>query len=375
MILAIDCREFVSGRVTGIGRFLQGALEEIAESRPHLTTVALADRDTSIPVSAPHIRLCRLPRRPALYWDQILLPQALRRVRATAFFSPYYKAPLFAPCPTVITIHDLIPISFPDYRRGPRRAYMAAFRLWAILLSRRAGLVITDSAHSKADIVATLGLPPHRVQIIPIGVAPEFQPDPPASMVAAVRGRYGIDGPYLLAVGNFLPHKNLLRLVEAYRALPGAAAGRIRLVLAGRASGHGLARPIPPEALVCPGVLLTGFVSPEDLPVLYGGATALVCPSLAEGFGLPVLEAMACGTPVVCSQAGALPEVAGEAALYVDPLNVADLTAALQRILEDQSLRHELTARGIARARLFDPHKTTSRLVDLLEHIAAGQGA
>ncbi|MFH0943576.1 MAG: glycosyltransferase, partial [Planctomycetota bacterium] len=111
-----------------------------------------------------------------------------------------------------------------------------------------------------------------------------------------------------------------------------------------------------------------------DLQLLYAGAVALVCPSLTEGFGLPVLEAMACGTPVVCARAGALPEVAGDAALYVDPTDVRSIAAGLQRILEEEPLRRDLAARGLARARLFDARKTTARLVDLLESIAAERG-
>jgi len=119
---------------------------------------------------------------------------------------------------------------------------------------------------------------------------------------------------------------------------------------------------------------LPGFIAPEDLPLLYAGATALVCPSLTEGFGLPVLEAMACGTPVVCARAGALPEVAGDAALYVDPADVRSIAAGLEKVLEDEPLRRELASRGLARAHLFEACKTTARLVDLLEEIAGGPG-
>jgi glycosyltransferase involved in cell wall biosynthesis len=129
-----------------------------------------------------------------------------------------------------------------------------------------------------------------------------------------------------------------------------------------------------PGRLVRPGVNLPGFIAPEDLPLVYAGAVALVCPSLTEGFGLPVLEAMACGTPVVCARAGALPEVAGEAALYVDPTDVAGIVAGIARVLTDALLRREMSARGIARARLFAPQKTTARLVGLLEQIAGTQG-
>lgn len=373
MILAVDCREFVPGRVTGIGRFLQGLLQEIACSRPHLATVAIAGPAAPIPVASAHVRVHPLPQRPTLYWDQVLLPRALRAVDATAFFSPYYKAPLFAPCPTVVTIHDLIPLRFPAYSRGRWRLHAAAFRIWAARLARRAAAVITDSANSKTELLALLGLAPERVHIIPIGVGEEFRPDPRPEALMMAAARYGIRGPYILSLGNFLPHKNLPRLVEAYEALPATLRQGFTLVLAGTAARHGPAQSVEPSSLARPGILLPGFIAPEDLPLVYAGATALVVPSLAEGFGLPVLEAMACGTPVLCARAGALPEVAGDAALYVDPTDVGSITAGLDTILEKEPLRRELASRGLARARLFEARKTTARLVDLLEGIAAGR--
>jgi len=373
VILGVDCREFVPGRVTGIGRFLRGLLQEVARSRPHIRTIALVGPEGTVPVAAAHLHVRRLPRRPTLYWDQVLVPRALRAVGATAFFSPYYKCPVLAPCPAVVTLHDLIPLRFPAYARGRGRLFAAAFRRWAAFLAGRAAAVVTDSAHSKADLVAVLGLPAERVHVVPIGVGEEFRPGLPPEAVAAAVARYGIDGPYLLAVGNFLPHKNLPRLVEAYGALPETTRGRTRLILAGTPGGHGPARPVDRASLARPGVRLPGFIAPEDLPLLYAGATALVCPSLAEGFGLPVLEAMACGTPVVCARAGALPEVAGEAALYVDPADVASIAGGLRRIVEDAPLRRDLADRGLARARLFDAQKTTARLADLLESVAAGR--
>ncbi len=115
MILAVDCREFTPGRMTGIGRFLRILLEEVAQHRPHLRTVAVVGPGAAPPVAAPHVTIQRLPGRPTLYVDQVLLPRILRQVRATVFFSPYYKAPLRAPCPTMVTVHDLIPLTFPEY--------------------------------------------------------------------------------------------------------------------------------------------------------------------------------------------------------------------------------------------------------------------
>ena len=373
-ILAVDCREFVQGRVTGIGRFLRDVLAEIAGNRPHLRTIAVAGPENPIPVAAPHLEVVRLASRPTLYWDQVLLPRALRAARATTFFSPYYKAPLAAPCPSVVTIHDVIPLRFPEYTRGYGRPYAAALRAWAACLARRAAAVVTDSEFSKGELLAELGLAPERVHVVYLAVRQEFRPAASREAIAAATARYGIEGPYLLAVGNFLPHKNLPRLVEAYASLPPALRERTRLVLAGTPGGHGPARPVPPAALARPGVLLPGFITAEDLPLVYAGAVAVACPSLVEGFGYAPLEAMACGTPVVCARAGALPEVAGDAALYVDPLDVAGIAAGLRRILEDAPLRRELAGRGLARARQFDASKTVARLVDLLEGAAAGRG-
>jgi alpha-1,3-rhamnosyl/mannosyltransferase len=369
VILAVDCREFVPGRVTGIGRFLQGILEEIACRRPHLAALAMALPETSLPASAPALRPCRLPGRPTLYWDQILLPRQLRTEGANVFFSPYYKAPLVAPCPTVVTVHDLIPIQFPAYRRGARRLFAAAFRSWAALLARRAAAVITDSAYSKASLVALLGVSAERTHAIPIGVGAEFVPGAPPAAIAAAAARYGISAPYLLTVGNFLPHKNLSRLVAAFERLPSSLRQRYRLVLAGSPAPHGRVGPEDPARPPTAGVVLPGFIRPEDLPLIYTGATALVCPSLMEGFGLPILEAMACGTPVVCARAGALPEVAGEAALYVDPLDATSIAGGIEQVLTDEGLRARLAAQGLTRALEFDARRTSARLVDLLEAI------
>jgi alpha-1,3-rhamnosyl/mannosyltransferase len=370
VILALDGRELVAGRMTGIGRFLLGVLEEISRYRPHLTTVVLTGREAPVPGCSSHIHRHRVPEHTSLLWDQALLPRALRQLGASAFFSPYYKAPLLAPCPTVVTIHDVIPYDFPAYTAGLWRPYAAALRSWAALLARQAATVITDSTYSREGLLKVLGLAPDRVHIIPIGVGQEFQPDVPQRAKSTAMARYGIREPYLLTVGNFLPHKNLPRLVEAYQGLPASLRQRFTLVLAGTPTRHGPARSVSPSSLAGPGVHAPGFIAAEHLPSLYAGATALVCPSLTEGFGLPVLEAMACGTPVVCARAGALPEVAGDVALYVDPLDVRSIATGIEQMLTDEKLRARLAGQGLTRAREFDARRTSARLVDLLEAIA-----
>jgi alpha-1,3-rhamnosyl/mannosyltransferase len=372
VILAVDCREFVPGRMTGIGSFLRVLLEHLAAHHPEASVAAIIGADAPAIPSNIAAHVLRLPNAPTLICDQFLMPRALRHLKADVFFSPYYKTPISAPCPTVATIHDLIPVQFPDYTRGVGRLYAVAFRAWSGLLARRAAAVVTDSEFSKSQLQRLLHLPAERIHVIPIGLPLEFQSGNCRQAPDATLTRYGIQLPYLLTVGNFLPHKNLLRLVEAYAGLPESCRQTTSLVLAGTPGGHGPARPVSREILRRPGVVFPGFIAPEDLPSIYAGATALVFPSLVEGFGLPVLEAMACGTPVVCARAGSLPEVAGDAALYVDPLDVESIRSGLQRVLEEASLRQDLAARGIARARLFSTHNTTARLSALLLSLASG---
>lgn len=373
MILAVDCREFVPGRMTGIGRFLRLLLEHLAAHQPQVAVTAIIEANAPALASDITASLHRLPPAPTLICDQLLIPRALRQGGAHVFFSPYYKAPLFSPCPTVVTIHDLIPVQFPDYRQRTGKWYAIAFRVWAGKLARKAAAIVTDSEFSKAQIQQTLRLPGERIHVIPIGLPLEFYSCDGHQAPNVTLSRYGIRPPYLFTVGNFLPHKNLPRLVEAYAGLPASLHETTSLVLAGTPGGHGPARPVSREILRRPGVVFPGFIAPEDLPSIYAGATALVFPSLVEGFGLPVLEAMACGTPVVCARAGSLPEVAGDAALYVEPLDVESIRTGLQRVIEEAPLRHELAARGLARARLFNAHNTTARLAALLMSLASSK--
>lgn len=373
MIIAVDCREFVLGRMTGIGSYLRVLLEHLAAQHPDALVTAIIGADaTAIPSDiAAHVH--RLPKAPTLICDQFFMPRALRWLKADVFFSPYYKTPMFAPCPKVATVHDLIPVQFSDYLQGSGRLYAVVFRAWAGFLARKATTVVTDSEFSKSQLRRLLRLPAKRIHVIPIGLPSDFSPSGSRQNQQTALSRYGIHPPYLLTVGNFLPHKNLPRLVEAYAGLPASLRETTSLVLAGTPCGHGPAQPVSRESLRRPGVVFPGFIAPEDLPSIYAGATALVFPSLVEGFGLPVLEAMACGTPVVCARAGSLPEVAGDAALYVDPVDVESIRTGLHRVIEEAPLRYELAARGLARARLFTAQNTTARLSALLLSLASSR--
>ena len=228
---------------------------------------------------------------------------------------------------------------------------------------------MADSEHSRQQIVTRLGLPAERITVIPVGLGPEFAP---TALSPAQRARYGLGERYVLYVGNFLPHKNLPRLLRAWAALPEPLRRAHQLVLAGGDRARQPALETDVAALgLGGGVAFPGLIDDADLPAVYAGATAFVLPSLEEGFGLPALEAMACGTPVMVSRRGALPEVVGDAGLLVDAEDEAALTAALARMLGAPGERAQFATRGLARAREFAVERTAGRVVDLLQATSA----
>jgi glycosyltransferase involved in cell wall biosynthesis len=353
---------------TGIGRYVVEVVRAVAARG--LDCVVYGDRRTHQPPAAPGVRPARLAGRWAPWWDQISLPRALVRDGVHVFLSPYYKRPLTAPCPTVITIHDLFFIGYPGRRRP---LYDRAMTALARLYARGAAAIVTDSEHSRRAIVERLGLPAGRVSVIPVGLGGEFAPATPSP---GQRARYGLGARYALYVGNFLPHKNLSRLLRAWAALPDDVRAAHRLVLAG---GDRAGRPAL-EALartlgIASDVVFPGLVDDDDLPAVYGGAAVLVLPSLDEGFGLPALEAMACGTPVIASRRGALPEVVGDAGVLVDPEDARALGTTLARVLASEDERAALARRGLARAATFTAERTAGRVVDLLQATAASSPA
>ena len=360
--VAVDGRELRAGVRTGIRRYTLQVLRAAVERG--LDCVLYGDGDTALEAIPSGVRPFVLDHRVTQWWDQVALPAALRRDGAEVFLSPYYKRPLAAPCPVVVTVHDLFFIGYPGRRRP---LYDAALTRLARLYAAGADAIVADSEHSRRAIVARLGIPAERIAVIPVGLDAEFRPTP---LSAAQRERYDLGARYALYVGNFLPHKNLPRLLRAWATLSGTEATH-RLVLAG-------GDPARREALVALAASLglgdriafAGVVDDADLPAVYTGATLLVLPSLEEGFGLPALEAMACGTPVVAGRRGALPELVGDAGWLVDPEDERELAAAVGRLLSDPVERQRLTRRGRARAAGFTTAATAGRIVDLLRATA-----
>jgi alpha-1,3-rhamnosyl/mannosyltransferase len=297
----------------------------------------------------------RVPRTPAArialqaavqgLWYPFAVPRAARRAGVDLVHHPRYAVPpepgLRAP--VVVTMHDVLVLAAPELFSAPIRAN---FRGLAGPLARRAEIVLTGSQASARDIAQHLRVAPERIHVTPYGVEPRFRPAPAGP---ALRARLGIDRPYVACVGTLEPRKNLVTALRAFARVSERLGDEVALVVVG---GRGWRNEAFEEELrsVRGKVVLTGFLSDEDLVGVIAGARCFLYPSLHEGFGFPPLEAMACGTPVVTSATSSLPEVVGDAGLLVDPRDVEAVAAAVERVFADDALHDALRAYGLDRA-------------------------
>jgi len=365
MRLGVDGRELRPGVRTGIGRYLLEILR--AASREGWSCVVYGDPGARLDQTLAGVTFATLDSSWTQWWDQVTLPRALARDGITVFLSPYYKGPVRAPCPVVLTIHDLYFINYPGRHRP---VYEAIVTRAARTYAARATAIISDSEYSKREIVARLGVSAAKVSVIPVALGGEFKP---AALTAAARARYALTLPYVLYVGNFNPHKNLSRLIRGFALLPGPVRSRHALVLAG---GYGEGRPelarLAESLGLADRVIFSGRVDDADLPALYSEAAVYITPSLEEGFGSTVLEAMACAAPVITSNRAALPEVVGDAGLLFDAEQERELASVLARVLSDPALADDLRRRSLARAGLYTPARTTGRILALLRDVNDG---
>ncbi len=292
----------------------------------------------------------------ARLWHRLRLPIPVEAITGPldVFYSPdFVLPPTHRVTHTLLTVHDLSFLHCPEAFVPALRRYLERVVPRSI---SRADLVLADSAHTRSDIVSLFGVSYDKVQVLYSGVHPRFRPEPEPGEREYLQARYGLgDGAYILSVGTLQPRKNYVRLIQSFARLADLQTCKLadlQLLIAG---GRGwLYQEIFAEAEKHGDrVHILGFVDDTDLPALYRNAALFVFPSLYEGFGLPVLEAMACGVPVVCSNGSSLPEVAGDAALLVDPLDTDGLAGAMACLLEDADLCREMIAGGLAQASRF----------------------
>jgi glycosyltransferase involved in cell wall biosynthesis len=291
-------------------------------------------------------RVLRGLRRELAYFP-VQLPRRARRLRLDVLHCPAPLAPLRSTVPTVVTVHDILGLDHPEWFT---RALALHSRLVLTPVLRRAVCVLVPSTHTRDRLVARLGVAPERMRLAPLGVDPQFSPGEPAPRL---RERFGLEGPYLLTVGTLQPRKNVETALRAFERLVAAGADQRLALVGGRGwRDDALAERIR-RSPAAERIVVTGRVSDDEHVGLYRAADCFVYPSRYEGFGLPPLEAMACGTAVISSNRTSLPEVVGDAALLVEPEDVDAIERALSDLLSSPDLRTELVDRGRRRAAEF----------------------
>ncbi len=373
MHIAIDYTAAIRQRA-GIGRYTRELTQALlALDRENRYVLFSAGRGADEPPWPPNVRRRSVPlsdHQLAVVWQRLRLPIPAELLTGPVdlFHSPDFVLPPLLKAASVVTIHDLSFMRLPhcsppallDYlmRSVPRSA-------------RRADAILADSESTRRDVVELLGIDAERVHVVYAGVDTRFTQQSPDAVHEA-KARYGIVGPYVLAVGTLQPRKNYPRLLEGFAAMRRKSGLPHKLVIVG---GRGWLYDEIDAAVarleLAEDVVMPGFVRDEDLPSLYTGADLLAFPSLYEGFGLPALEAMACGTPVVASTAPALPEVCGEAALLVDPTDVPSLADAVEQVLTDEGLSSRLVELGRHRATEFQWEDAARSLLAVYHKVLA----
>jgi glycosyltransferase involved in cell wall biosynthesis len=359
---------------TGTGQYLRGLLEWLPKVAPQHDYYIVAPGGG--PLAMPEaVRLypvaCGASDWAKVHFEQRLFPSACRALRADLAHVPHWAPPLVSPVPVVVTVHDIIPLLLPEYRGGPLA------RLYTALVAAAtpgAALILADSNASRNDILKQFGLPDERVRTVYLAADARYTPKHDWREDDAIRAKYDLPEAYVLHLGGFDARKNVRALLSAWTWAAGSVGESYPLVLGGalpKPDGRLFEdyRALAEELAITDTVKFIGAVAEADKPAVYRGAAAFVYPSRYEGFGLPPLEAMACGVPVVTTDAGSIGEVVGEAAFLIDPQDTRKFGAGIITCLVEPSVYDHLKARGLERAKMFTWEKTARETVAAYESV------
>jgi glycosyltransferase involved in cell wall biosynthesis len=373
MFICLDARSSTP-HFPGIGRYAASLAAHLpSQLLPGEQLVVLHQPEFPVPGGDnSRVGLHPCPVSPFSIAQQWRIPRHLARMGASLYHSPYYLMPYLPGVPAVVTVHDLIPLRFPGTVSPRARLF---FRLATLLALHSASQVITISNHTRDDILAVFGSSmAAKIHAIPLAAGPQFYPQSPDA-IERVRQKYHLPDSYVLYLGINKPHKNLVRLLHAWKnVLVQLPHPPDQLVIAGAWDER---YPEPRQTVEELGlgerVRFLGPIAEADLPGLYSGSKVFVFPSLYEGFGLPVLEALACGVPTACSNTSSLTEAAGTAAEYFDPHNVEAITSALMSCLGEKALAPDLRENRLAQARQFSWEKTAQATMEVYRLAALGR--
>jgi glycosyltransferase involved in cell wall biosynthesis len=361
--IAIDARKLHD---YGIGTYVRNLLRQLARL-DRLTEYVLICREQDAGIAAQlgeNFRPVVTQALPYSVREQLAIPSLLQRERADLFHTPHYVLPPLVRCPSVVTIHDCIHLMFPQYL--PSRFAYAYARMFMSSAAHRAARILTVSEASKRDILRFFQVPAEKIAVIHNAIDDRFGVAPPDEEVVRVRERYQLYDEFILYAGNIKPHKNLERLIEAFQLLRTEGFDHLKLLIIGdEISKYATLRRAVHRHKLHKFVRFFGFVPDQTLAVLYRLASVFVFPSLYEGFGLPPLEAMASGTPVVTSNVSSLPEVVGEAAVLIDPYDPAAIADGVRQVLTSPTLRSDLVAKGLCKVREYSWELSVRRIREI----------
>lgn len=352
-LYALDARP-ATDHFPGIGRYVsslaQALVPNLAADEYLLILRYTQPSQWQLPTQSENVTLLDTAVSPFSLNQQWRIPKLLKKHDITCYHSPYFIMPYRLKTPTVLTLYDLIPQKYPQY--VSRKARLLANVLTKLAM-RSSTHMIAISEATRQDFLAVYSLNPQKITAVPLAVDAQFRPQPETAVYSTIQ-KYNLPTPYVLYLGINKPHKNLLRLVQAWQIVQQQLAPPHKLVIAGAWDArYPQAKGWITSQNRTDTVHFAGPIADADLPALYSGADLFVFPSMYEGFGLPVLEAMACGTAVTCSQTSSLPEVGGDAVLYFDPVHVEAQAKQIMKLLQQQDLRIDCTNKGLKQAQKF----------------------
>ncbi len=341
------------GKPTGIGVYARSLCDQIERLK--------------LPVSFVYLKKCKnqdLNAAQRILWENIQIPLKTLGKKMDVLYSPGFSPPVFSFCPRVVTVHDIIGRVYPSNQGRGAKFYWSR---WQPLALQNAEKIVASSESTRRDLRQFLGVPDEKIEVVYLGARPEFSRAVEAAEVSAVLARLGIEEPYVLSVSSIEPRKNVLGALSAFEKARPFVPG-LKLILVGKPAGaQADAVRFIQEKNLSSQVKMIGYVTDADLLCLYHGAIAYLMLSYYEGFGYPVLEAMACGLPGVVSNRSSLPEVAGDAALLVDPDDQGQIVSALKDILTDSKLRQSLSALALQRVRRFSLEETARKMAEIFQ--------
>ncbi len=370
MNIGIDAR-WIFPKVSGIGAYTRRLIENLARIDNENQYFIFSNNSELLEkynlVSKSNVSLAKFQHSA----NVPIMPGQCRKYSLDVFHEPHFLNPLFISCKLVVTIHDLIPLCFPHFTPKAKKVkLMGLFRYILKKVSGKADKIITISENSKKDLIKSLNIKESKIEVIYNGVSPIYRPMPFEPVKEKFAGIVTEDAQVFLFVGRFDPYKNITGLIKAFSNLKKKGIKNIKLVIVGEDDPR---YPEAPEMVKKYGldkdVIFLGYLEEDELVYWYNRALAFVLPTFYEGFGLPVVEAFACGCPVITSNVASLPEVAADAAILIDPHNEIELTNAMRQILTNSYVREELRQKGFARAQLFSWERTAREVLKVYQKL------